>query len=645
MFGGVAKKAAADVSENVTKLDDLKDKAELAGEKARQMAAAGQDNSKYLKQQSEAILEINSRLALMPPAMRGAVVAQQDMKSGWEKFVESNSPATYGTLQSGYNLIGSSVRRLQPLFDIGKRGVDRLIASLQGAVDGGFIERMSQRAGPAMDSLITIIQNTSRALGAMLGKIGGGQGQGLLTWLEQVTAKWVTWSTATNEDSGFNRFLAYVQQNGPAVLTTLTSLATAAMHIAQAVTPLAPISLAIATALAQLIAVVPPDVLTALVGGFLAINVALRLYAVYSVAANAAAAIWGKRAVLQGVYSRAAAVGTKILAGAQWLLNAALTGVKWVWAMAQMAAYKAKQIALATASKVAAAAQWLWNAALVGAGWVAATASMAAYAIKQGVIMAATKAWTAAQWLLNVAMSMNPIGWVIIAVVALVAVIVILWNKSAAFRNFWIMVWNWIKNAAIVTWTAITTKAQQFWNWIGGVATGIRTKLVNGWNAVRTGAVTVWNAITSRVTTFYNWIMGIPGKISSKLASMWNGLGSGFRSVVNGVISGWNNLSFTVGGGSFMGVSIPSLTVDTPNIPYLDRGAGMVRQSGLAVIHRGESVTPAARVTPYRSTSGGGGGTITITGSNAKVIRVLLELLREGIRDNGGDVVKVLTPR
>jgi hypothetical protein len=72
---------------------------------------------------------------------------------------------------------------------------------------------------------------------------------------------------------------------------------------------------------------------------------------------------------------------------------------------------------------------------------------------------------------------------------------------------------------------------------------------------------------------------------------------------------------------------------------------GNVKDSGLAFIHRGERVTPAARVTPYRSTSEGGGGTITLRSDGSRLMNLLLEILREAIRDKGGDPVKVLTPR
>lgn len=63
-----------------------------------------------------------------------------------------------------------------------------------------------------------------------------------------------------------------------------------------------------------------------------------------------------------------------------------------------------------------------------------------------------TKAQTAAQWLLNAAMSANPIGLVIAAIVALVTAFVVLWNKSEGFREFWIGLWEKITEVAGAAW-------------------------------------------------------------------------------------------------------------------------------------------------------------------------------------------------
>ena len=65
-----------------------------------------------------------------------------------------------------------------------------------------------------------------------------------------------------------------------------------------------------------------------------------------------------------------------------------------------------------------------------------------ALAVKTTALTVATHAQTAAQWLLNAAMNANPIGLVVMAIAALVAGFVTLWNTSEGFRNFWIGIWD-----------------------------------------------------------------------------------------------------------------------------------------------------------------------------------------------------------
>ncbi|MCI8868159.1 MAG: hypothetical protein HFE61_08515 [Anaerotignum sp.] len=58
-----------------------------------------------------------------------------------------------------------------------------------------------------------------------------------------------------------------------------------------------------------------------------------------------------------------------------------------------------------------------------------------------------TKLQTAAQGLLNVAMNANPIGIIITAIGALIAIFATLWSTSEEFRAFWIGLWESLKEA------------------------------------------------------------------------------------------------------------------------------------------------------------------------------------------------------
>lgn len=82
--------------------------------------------------------------------------------------------------------------------------------------------------------------------------------------------------------------------------------------------------------------------------------------------------------------------------------------------------------------------------------------------IIQGIITAfkawkvATEGVTLAQRLLNLVMKANPIGIVISLIVGLVTAFITLWNKSEAFRKFWIGLWEGLKNICSKAWKAIT---------------------------------------------------------------------------------------------------------------------------------------------------------------------------------------------
>lgn len=60
-------------------------------------------------------------------------------------------------------------------------------------------------------------------------------------------------------------------------------------------------------------------------------------------------------------------------------------------------------------------------------------------------IAAATKIWTAVQWALDVALNANPISLIIMGIAALIAIIVVLWDKCKTFREIVGGVFGYIK--------------------------------------------------------------------------------------------------------------------------------------------------------------------------------------------------------
>ncbi|WP_128683453.1 tape measure protein [Actinomyces qiguomingii] len=82
-------------------------------------------------------------------------------------------------------------------------------------------------------------------------------------------------------------------------------------------------------------------------------------------------------------------------------------------------------------------------------------------------IKIATTAWSIAQGLLNVALNANPIGLIVIALVALAAGIAVAWQKSETFRKVVTTAFEAVKNtiSAVVDWVTgtVVPAVQGFW--------------------------------------------------------------------------------------------------------------------------------------------------------------------------------------
>lgn len=79
-----------------------------------------------------------------------------------------------------------------------------------------------------------------------------------------------------------------------------------------------------------------------------------------------------------------------------------------------------------------------------------------------GTIIALINGAKTAILALNVAMAANPIGLVIGLITALVATFAYLWNTSEDFRNFWIGLWEGIKNVINAAINSVIIKIQNF---------------------------------------------------------------------------------------------------------------------------------------------------------------------------------------
>jgi len=198
-------------------------------------------------------------------------------------------------------------------------------------------------------------------------------------------------------------------------------------------------------------------------------------------------------------------------------------------------------------------------------------------------MMGATALVTAAQWAWNIAQLASPTTWIILAIAALIAIIVVIATKTDWFQRAWRASWGWVKKAASNTW---------------------------------------------------DWLKKLPGWIGTAFSKVANFITLPFRWAFNYIADAWNNtvgrLSWAVPGW------IPGIggnTISVPHIPKFHSGGTVPGAPGsemLAMVQAGEEITPA----------GGGGGTVAV------VVKldgdVLIEGLARKVGRRGGNVQFVL---
>lgn len=242
-----------------------------------------------------------------------------------------------------------------------------------------------------------------------------------------------------------------------------------------------------------------------------------------------------------------------------------------------------------------------------------AVVGMIAQRVASVAVRTATIVWTAAQWLLNVALTANPIGLIIIAIAALIAIIILIATKTTWFQTAWkFMVkavgaaWNWLWSNVI---KPVIDFIVGYFKFLISIVTWVRDRVVasfKAWVAIITMVIDWFKRLGARILSDVGkvvaFILGLPGRIKSAFSSLAEIIASPFKAAFNRIARLWNGsvgkLSFNVPGWV---PGIGGKGFSLPKLPELDTG-GFVRASGTAIIHKGETVVPA------KTSAGGGNG-------------------------------------
>ena len=174
--------------------------------------------------------------------------------------------------------------------------------------------------------------------------------------------------------------------------------------------------------------------------------------------------------------------------------------------------FQQAQVALAlytTTTKGATIAQGVLNGTLkISEGLVALLTG------KMTLAQIAQLGMAKAQAALNLAMTANPIGLVVAAIAALIAMFMILWNKSEAFRNFWKDLWKKISSFVSDAVDSIKKVVKAGFD---AVKEHIIDPITEAYETVKEVFEKVYDAIVEPIEKAKEKVSGIIDKIKDKL--------------------------------------------------------------------------------------------------------------------------------
>ena len=544
--------AATPQMQEVTKATDLATKAEEAHQQAALKAAEAQKlkakgGKEYKEAQAaataatkraeEADAAYKQQMDSMPPATQKMSKSLQGLKDDQKKWSDSLADSTMPVFTKGIEILRDLLPMLTPLVKESAAAfgdlLDRLARGIKSVKFQHWIQDMAAAAGPAIRDLGTAFGNFVVGFGALL--------QAFLPQSEKMTGGLLgmseafrDWATNLKGSEGFADFIDLAKDGGGA----LKELGKAVLTLVVAAAPLMGSFTVFAETLATIINNTPTDVLTGLAWAITAVYLATKLWAIGSLAVVTANMVMNSSAYL------------------------AIAG--WLRMMGVGLMVYLRIAAAAVASAATTAAAWLGTALRAMGTFVVALVRTALTVLAQFALMAARAiAWAAtmaAQWLV----AMGPIGWVILAVGALVAFIILKWDTvkqwtaaiwdwvwgkikavGQAIWDFIKMCWEGIKTAVTTVWDAIKTATQAVWDAIklvvmtvvGGIVSffttafnTIKTVITVTWDAIKSATSTVWNAIKTVITTIWSGIKTAVttsiNAVKSVVSSVWNGIKS-----------------------------------------------------------------------------------------------------------------------
>lgn len=543
--------------------------AKLASTGGKAYKAALSEAAAASKAASAADAALEQQLAGLPPATRAAALEQAKLKAAHQDWSDSLAGTTMPVFTRGMQLLRQLLPQLTPFVNAAASAfgglLDRVAAGVKGAGFRQWAADMAAASGPALTNFVIFIGNLAKGFMSLLqaflptsSAVTGG--------LVSMSAAFASWAASLKGSEGFAQFLATASSGAQ----TLGALATAAVSLLVALGPLVGITTQLLTVLARLVSMTPAPVLTALAAAFVVARVAMMAYSAWGAivaARNAVMAASATPVILGWLRMAATATAAGARSALAWVRSSVLIVGAWLRMTAVGLASMGRIAVASVASAARSAAAWAGSALASIGAWVAAVARAAAASAASFVMMAARAVAWAATMAASWVVALGPIGWAIAAVMALIGVVVLAYQKSETFRAIVQAVWagvqaaigaavGWIKGA--IAWfaglpsllggyfsrakDAVVLKLAQMIVWVHGLPGRVLSALssLGGklWNLAVGAFRRLKDGAVMMALQFMVYVTGIPGRISSALSGLGSLLYSKGTAVVQGLWSG-----------------------------------------------------------------------------------------------------------
>ena len=432
----------------------------------------------------------------MSGRMHTWVTSSQNARTAFSILNNQGTKAFGNLLNGAYHFFDGTVavfNKLSPLFVWASKGFENMGLSFRrwaNSVEGSnAINGFVQYTKTNLPIVGRIFANVFGGLFNLFGAFAG-HSHNVLLGIESVTEGFRQWSAQLKKSDGFQQFINYLETNGPKVWSIVKNISMALWGLIKGMAPVASVTLSLTAAVTQWLASMTNahPWIGKLLGSTVALTGAMMLFLkpIFLVKG----ALTGMRGALLAV------TGAETLLGKSGAF--ATLGMK-------------RQ---AVQAKISAAATKIWTGVTKGAALANKLFGLSFKALGRAIY------------------SVPVFGWVLLAVTALTAGIILLWKKNEGFRNFVIGAWTAIKNTAISVFGFLRPYIVGIWN-------GIKTASLVVWNLMKTSATLTWNAIKFAIQ---NPIQAL----KNALSFIWNGIKAGalfaWNSIKVGVmaiIGGW----------------------------------------------------------------------------------------------------------